>query len=151
MKYLILLVWLHVFHLPKFANDRALPVHTAASTQTFHCLFILFLRLDELNVVRQTLESWEKRSVIHEKLPVCRVVPDLVFFLKDQVVIEAKIGALILHLVWVDLLALEGIPVVLLEKLVKQWVIFRHSGHIGVEDHFFLVECSLVWRGAAHG
>ena len=145
VQYLILLVWFHVLDLPEFANDGALAFHAAAPTQTLHRLLVLFLRLDELYVIGQALEARENRGVVHEELPVGGVVPDLILLLEDQIVVKAEIRALILHLVRVDLFPLERIPVVLLKELVKQWVIFRHSGHVRVEDHFFLVQCSLVW------
>ena len=63
--------------------------------------------------------------------------------LKDQVIIEAEVGALEFHFVRVDRLSVERISKVLAQEFKQLSVFLLHPADIWVKHDLFLIYCGL--------
>ena len=131
-------------------QDAWLPVDAFS---VLHDLFLELFVVHELNVVLDALKLWERHGVVHNVLPIgAELVACIVLVvLENQLIVEAEVRALEIHIVRVDSLTHEGISVVLHQKLVEVLVCQLHPTHVRVEHdllgrHIFVRTCFLRGR-----
>ena len=76
------------------------------------------LLVDALDIILNSLEPGIITGIIHQKFPVFRVTALGLLIVEDEEVIEAEVGAGIIYLVWVDILAIEGIPIISNKEII---------------------------------
>ena len=122
----------------------------ATRRDLLHRFIELLGRLYKVDIVVESLELGELRCVVHEEFPISRVLANRFPLTENEIVIETKVRALVVHLIRVDLFALEWITVVFLEELEEEVVLLRHFGHVWVEDDLLLMQSLTIWRAVSH-